>query len=182
MTGSFVFPRVQAIPQIGRVALCVDGVERVGYEFGEGTSRPFLFPLIGPSGSMLTRLGHPNPIGHEHHKSVWFGHQSVGGINFWEEQPGTDVRIRHRRVRLFHDGHDWGGLTAELDWWGGGRSVLSQQLTIAVAPRRAAAIRSTLNRGSSLLAESRSRWVKRTSASWESGLPRRCRSNSAEVS
>jgi hypothetical protein len=134
MTGSFVFPQVQAVPQVGRVALCVDGTERVGYEFGEGASRPFLFPVIGPSGSILTRLGHPNPIGHEHHKSVWFGHQSVAGINFWEERPGTDVRIRHRRVRLFQDGHQWGGLVAELDWWGGGKAVLAQQLTIVLEP------------------------------------------------
>ncbi len=91
MTGSLVFPQVQAVPQVGRVALCVDGTERVGYEFGEGASRPFLFPVIGPSGSILTRLGHPNPIGHEHHKSVWFGHQSVAGINFWEERPGNST-------------------------------------------------------------------------------------------
>ena len=96
MTGSYVFPRVQVIPQIGRASLCIDGVERVGYEFGEGPSRPFLFPLVGPSGAVLTRLGHPNPIGHEHHKSIWFGHGSVGGINFWEERPNTDIRIRHR--------------------------------------------------------------------------------------
>ena len=39
MTGTYAFPRVQVIPQIGRASLCIDGVERVGYEFGEGTSR-----------------------------------------------------------------------------------------------------------------------------------------------
>ena len=44
MTGSYTFPRVQVIPQIGRASLCIDGVERVGYEFGEGASRPFLVP------------------------------------------------------------------------------------------------------------------------------------------
>ena len=129
------FPRVQVIPQIGRASLCIDGVERVGYEFGEGASRPFLFPLIGPSGAGLTRLGHPNPIGHEHHKSIWFGHASVGGINFWEERPNTDIRIRHRRVRLYQDGADWGGLVADLDWWAHGRSVLRQELTIVIEPR-----------------------------------------------
>ena len=121
MTGSYKFPRVQVIPQIGRASLGIDGVERVGYEFGEGSARPFLFPLIGPSGNVLTRLGHPNPIGHEHHKSIWFGHASVGGINFWEERPNTDIRIRHRSVRLYQDGEDWGGLVADLDWWAHGR-------------------------------------------------------------
>ena len=97
---------------------------------------PFLFPLIGPSALYLTRLGHPNPIGHEHHKSIWFGHERVAGINFWEEQSGTDIRIRHRRVRLYHDGHEWGGLVADLDWWGHGTSILVQELTIAIEPTK----------------------------------------------
>jgi hypothetical protein len=135
MKGSYVFPRVQVIPQIGRASLCIDGVERVGYEFGEGGSRPFLFPLVGPSGAVLTRLGHPNPSGHEHHKSIWFGHASVGGINFWEERPNTDIRIRHRGVRLYQDGHAWGGLVAELDWWAHGKSILRQELTIVIEAR-----------------------------------------------
>jgi Methane oxygenase PmoA len=134
MTGSYRFPRVQVIPQLGRASLAIDGIERVGYQFGEDTSRPFLFPLVGPSGAILTRLGHPNPIGHEHHKSIWFGHGSVGGINFWEERPNTDIRIRHRSVRLYHDGSNWGGMVAELDWWAHGRSVLRQELTIVLEP------------------------------------------------
>jgi hypothetical protein len=136
MTGSYLFPRCQVIPQIGRASLCIDGVERVGYEFGEGGSRPFLFPLVGPSGAVLTRLGHPNPIGHEHHKSIWFGHQSVAGINFWEERPNTDVRIRNRGVRLYQDGHAWGGLVADLDWWALGKAILRQELTIVLEHAR----------------------------------------------
>ena len=134
MTGSHVFPRVQVIPEIGRASLCIDGVERVGYDFGATAARPFLFPLIGPAGALLTRMGHPDPLGHEHHKSVWFGHQNVAGINFWEERPSTDIQIRHRRVRLYHDGHAWGGLVAELNWWAQGRSILLQELTIVVEP------------------------------------------------
>ncbi len=136
MTGSTNFPRVQAIPQIGRASLRIDGVERAGYQFGEGDTRPFVFPLNGPSGNTLTRLGHPDPIGHEHHKSIWFGHQSVDGINFWEDSPASDIRIRHRCVRLYHDGDDWGGLVADLDWWAHGRSLIRQELLIAIEPSR----------------------------------------------
>ena len=51
MTVADAFPRIQVIPQIGRASLCIDGAERVGYEFGEGAARPFLFPVIGPSGA-----------------------------------------------------------------------------------------------------------------------------------
>jgi Methane oxygenase PmoA len=134
MIGSMPFPRVQVVPGVGRASMRLDGVERVGYEFGEGMSRPFFFPVVGRSGGWLTRLGHPDPIGHEHHRSIWFGHRNVAGINFWEERPNTDIRIYHRRVRLYHDGHDRGGFVAELDWWAQGRSILHQELTAVIEP------------------------------------------------
>src|SRR4051794_4613219 len=132
---SLVFPKVQAIPQVDRASLRVGGVERVGYEFGAGQARPFLYPVVGPSGALLTRMGHPNPVGHEHHKSVWFGHQKVAGVNFWEERARGDVQVRHRRVVLYHDGAEWGGLVAESDWWANGRTVMRQRLTIVLEPR-----------------------------------------------
>lgn len=135
MNSSFAFPRNQAIPQQDQASLRIDGVERVAYGFGAGSPRPFLHPVIGASGAPLTRLGHPNPVGHEHHRSVWFGHQSVDGINFWEERQGTDVRLRHRRVRHYFDGPDRAGLVAEIDWWAQGLTRMRQQLTIAVEPR-----------------------------------------------
>ena len=54
--------------------------------FGPTVLRPFIHPLIGPSGAELTRLGHPgDPIGHSHHRSIWIGHRDVSGASFWEE-------------------------------------------------------------------------------------------------
>jgi hypothetical protein len=134
MTGTFRFPRVQAVPEIGRASLRIDGVERVGYHFGTGDARPYLFPVIGASGAQLTRLGHPDPTSHEHQKSIWFGHAGVAGVNFWDERPNTDIRIRHRAIRVYHDGPNWGGLVADLDWWAEGRSILRQELIIVLEP------------------------------------------------
>lgn len=131
---SFVFPRIQVLPQIDRASLRIDGIERVGYEFGYGKSRPFLYPLVGNSGACLTRMGHPNPIGHEHHKSIWFAHQKVGGVNFWEEREHSDVQVRHKRVVLYQDGSDWAGLVADLDWWAHGHTVMRQKLTLVIEP------------------------------------------------
>jgi hypothetical protein len=74
-------------------------------------------------------------VGHEHHKSVWFGHQKVSGVNFWEERAGTDVRVRHKRVVLFHDGPEWGGLAAEWDWWAQGQALMRQRLVIGIEPQ-----------------------------------------------
>lgn len=131
----FVFPRVQAIPEVERASLRIDGTERVGYEFGLGQSRPFLYPLVGPSGAWLTRMGHPNPVGHEHHKSVWFGHEKVAGNNFWAEPNHSDVRIRHQRVFLYQDGDNWAGLVADSEWWAHGHTIMRQRLVLAIEPR-----------------------------------------------
>src|SRR5690349_20694546 len=117
MTDPRSFPRVQILPEVGRASLRIDGVERAGYEFGQGQSRPFVYPLIGPSGTPMTRMGHPNPVGHEHHKSVWFGYHKVNGIDFWADPVQGDTQIRHRRVVSYQDGSAWGAMTAELEWW-----------------------------------------------------------------
>lgn len=123
------FPRVRVIPEPSRASFRVGESERVGYNFGVGYPRPFLDPILGASGEPLTRMGHPNPVGHEHHRSAWFGHQSVAGLNFWEEKPGTDLAIVHRRVVAYEDG-DAGGLAADLEWRRGAGVVLKQQLIL----------------------------------------------------
>jgi len=93
----FAFPRAQALPGTDGARLLLDGRPRAFDHFGAGFTRPFLFPVLGPSGGELTRMGHPNPVGHEHHKSVWFGHEEVAGVNFWIDRPG---RSRPNRGRL----------------------------------------------------------------------------------
>jgi hypothetical protein len=135
MAVEFVFPKVQAVPQIERISLRVDGVERVGYEFGLGRPRPFFYPIIGPSGALLTQIGHPNPIGHEHHKSVWFGHEKVADTNFWGERVHSDVQIRHQHVVLLQDGADWAGMVADWDWWAHGHTIMRQRLTVVLEPK-----------------------------------------------
>ncbi|MEZ5432290.1 MAG: DUF6807 family protein [Verrucomicrobiales bacterium] len=44
------------------------------------------FPLTGPSGEPLTRMGHPGAENHDHHRSVWFAHNKLNGLDFWSEQ------------------------------------------------------------------------------------------------
>jgi hypothetical protein len=135
MTGAFVFPRVQAIPEPDRVSLQIDGVERVGYRFGERMNAPFLFPILGPSGARLTRLGPPGEFAGRPERSVWLGHENLAGLDFWSEQSGTDVKIRHREVSRFQDGPR-GGVTIKLDWWARGQAVLNQILDLEMAPTK----------------------------------------------
>jgi hypothetical protein len=109
-------PRMQAVPQPhDQVSFQREGVEIARYHYGTTLRRPFVFPLIGPSGRPLTRMGHPrDPQSHSHHNSMWIAHQSVGGVNFWEDHgPG---RIAHVRTLRMDDGEDAAFLEVENAW------------------------------------------------------------------
>ncbi len=98
---------MQALPQPhAQISFQRDGVEIARYHFGDDNSRPFIFPVIGPSGRSLTRMGHPHdPMTHSHHNSVWISHQFVNGVNFWEDRAGGP-RIVQQRLERLEDGDD----------------------------------------------------------------------------
>ncbi len=74
----------------GKLRIEVDGQHFADYVF-EGYSRPFLFPLLGPDGAKMTRSwpivnGVPDEAqDHPHHKSFWWAHGDMNGIDFWAE-------------------------------------------------------------------------------------------------
>ena len=126
-------PRLQVVPQAyGQASFQRDGVEITRYHFGAGLNRPFLFPLIGPSGRSLTRMGHPHdPESHSHHNSVWMSHVDVGGVDFW-----TDRRlgvVRHKRIVGYEDEDERSSITAENEWVDkDGRVLLNETRRVSV--------------------------------------------------
>ena len=75
-------PRCQIVPLAGhQVSLQIDGGERLRWHFGDAYPRPYFFPLVGPVGQSLTRMGHPGAPNHDHHQSIWFAHDKVLGIS-----------------------------------------------------------------------------------------------------
>ena len=104
-----VLPDAKPVPAVQIVPLPYDqvsfehlGQQRTRYHFGPALCRPFLYPLAGPAGRSLTRMGHPHdPNGHSHHNSVWISHHDVDGVDFWSDQGG---KIVQQRVEQFSDG------------------------------------------------------------------------------
>lgn len=92
-----------------------DGAEIARYHFGPSLHRPFIFPVIGPSGRSLTRMGHPHdPESHSHHNSVWISHHDVGGTDFWSD--GGKGKVRHKRIIKFEDGAKSSSILTENQW------------------------------------------------------------------
>lgn len=124
-------PRVQVVPQPqDQVSVQVEGVERLRWHAGHGAPRPFFFPLIGPSGRSVTRMGHPAAPDHDHHRSLWWGHFDVGGVDFWGERGGTQ-QIRQEGWIHYQDGDDEAALAVRIGWFDAHKVRLLQQEMIA---------------------------------------------------
>jgi hypothetical protein len=128
-------PRVQTVPQPDdQVSFQVEGRERLRWHAEPRFPRPFFFPLVGPSGVPLTRMGHPADPTHDHHRSFWWGHQNVAGVNFWEERrdrPGGP-QIRQDAWVHYQDGDTEAGMAVRLGWYDAHNVRLLQQELIAV--------------------------------------------------
>lgn len=80
------------------VHVMLDGAPFATVQHG-ATPRPYVFPIHGPGGVMMTRSFPMAEVAgeakdHPHHRSLWFAHGSVDGIDFWQ---GTARRPRQQR-------------------------------------------------------------------------------------
>jgi len=92
-----------------------DGVELTRFHFDPEDKRPYLYPVNGPAGRSLTRMGHPrDPVTHSHHNSLWLAHQNVNGINFWEDRGRGQIRCE--RVEQFEDNDEFASATVLNSW------------------------------------------------------------------
>ncbi len=111
-------PHVQALPQpYDQVSFQRDGTELARLHFGPGLNRPFVFPLLGPSGRSVTRMGHPHdPVSHSHHNSLWISHNDVNGWSFWADRGTNQGRIITQRLEKLEDGDRAAAATIFNHW------------------------------------------------------------------
>ena len=135
-------PEAKPVPAMQVVPLPYDqasfqylGRELTRYHFGPSLQRPFLYPVAGPEGRSLTRMGHPrDPFGHSHHNSVWISHADVGGVNFWADRDKTPPgRILCQRIEQYEDGPQSAWLVAVHAWQDAqGKTILLERRRIEV--------------------------------------------------
>jgi len=130
------YPRAMIIPQPDdQLSFQVDGREWLRYHYGPQTPKPYFYPVMGPAGAPVTRLTHPHdPVTHAHHLSLWIGHQSVAGVNFWEHLK-SPARIVHDRIAKIEDGAR-AALTIHAKWLDGDKKpLLLDERTWTLTPR-----------------------------------------------
>lgn len=79
-------------------------------------------------------MGHPGAPNHDHHRSVWFAHAKVLGIDFWSDN--SPAFIRQQQWLAMSDGEDECGLAVKLGWYDGHdpQPLMEQQLVVFLRP------------------------------------------------
>lgn len=121
-TPSFAEDRFEVTQKGDSVEVKLNGKPFTTYETRFG-AKPILWPIIGPTGSEMTRSYPQTKEGksderkdHIHHRSFWFTHGDVNGISFWHENNNHGRTVHQRFSKVT------GGPTATIasvnDWVG----------------------------------------------------------------
>jgi len=132
----------------GLIEVKIDGKLFTAFHFGKDQVKPFLYPVIGPTGHGVTR-DYPmkeNPIekankrqDHRHHQSIWCAHGDIRtgnfdkpGSNYWHmaKNPSKQDRQRVKRIVRLVSGPVFGQMEAEIEWiTAGGRRQFTEYRT-----------------------------------------------------
>ncbi len=112
----------------------IDGTLFTEYHY-QKVARPFLYPIIGPTGSPMTRdwpmqKSTNEPTDHVHHKGLWFAHGDINGIDFWSEQKQYGKTVHAKFLQLASGSKE--GVIRSLNNWIGptGTVVCTDERTI----------------------------------------------------
>jgi hypothetical protein len=110
-----------------RVRVEIGGQLFTEYVFGDGASRPYCYPLLAADGTPMTRDFPMKKTGmedtdHPWHRSLWFAHSNVNGVDFWNEGKGDAGHAPDAKGKTVQDkiveatSGDVGVLRAQDQW------------------------------------------------------------------
>jgi hypothetical protein len=95
--------------------------DRSGNTTTNPTRHTYFYPLMGPGGVNMTRSWpmrddvEGEEKDHQHHRSLWFSHGSVNGVDFWAETPKAG-KIQHDKFLELKSGPEEGILKSACKW------------------------------------------------------------------
>ncbi len=102
-----------------KVTVEINGKLFTEYRFKDA-QRPYFYPVIGPTGVPVIRhwpMGDgPNEAhDHPHHKSLWYTHGDVNGVDFWADGDSKG-RIVHEKFLEVRSGREVGVIKQQNKW------------------------------------------------------------------
>ncbi|MFQ5734184.1 MAG: PmoA family protein, partial [Planctomycetaceae bacterium] len=130
-------PRVRVKSSVDGIRFFVDGRHFTTYNLNRDGKlpKPFMFPVRGPDGTILTRkiLKSRKNGDHVHHKGIWVAVDEVNHVRFWAEKGKIVTR---RELSGAGSGNE-ASVTVTNDWKADdGTTVVTEKTTITVTPNR----------------------------------------------
>jgi hypothetical protein len=110
-----------------KVDVFVNGSFFTSYRYPSDFEKPYLFPVMAPNGSVITR-GYPieprkgERVDHPHHTGLWFNYGNVNGLDFWNNSSAISAdkkdgygHIVHQTIVKAESGKQ-GLLEVEMNW------------------------------------------------------------------
>jgi len=110
---------VKITPGADTVRVEINGELFTEYHF-KNVPRPYFYPLIGPDELPMTRnypmtAGEGEEHDHPHHRSLWYAHGAVNGLDFWSEEKKFG-KIVHDGFTVIESGAKSGVIKSQDRW------------------------------------------------------------------
>jgi hypothetical protein len=130
MVAAPVFAQVRITSGAHKIGVSIDGQPFTDfYVAGDDVTKPYLWPLRTTTGTYVTRMWPMEKVDeeaniakpdHKHQRGVWFAHESVNGLDFWNNEASYTTPNRGKIVLaapvLMKEGKGSGTITATFDW------------------------------------------------------------------
>ena len=131
---------VQIIQKPGKLRIEINGKLFTEYCY-QGAPHLYYYPVIGPYGVKMTRAYPMDPNSkneshdHKHHRSLWYSHGNVNGVDFWSESPRAG-KIVHDKFLEIRSGEKEGVIRSRNKWVAlNGEVVCTDERTFRVYAR-----------------------------------------------
>jgi len=90
-----------------KVDITIGGKAFTSYCYPADLEKPFLYPVMAPNGSIITR-GYPiapragERVDHPHHIGIWFNHGNVNGLDFWNNSSAIPAARKNTYGHIVH--------------------------------------------------------------------------------
>ena len=128
-------PRCQAIPLPDhQVAFEIDRIERPALALRPRLSAAIFLSLARALRDFADADGASRRADHDHHRSIWFSHAKLLGIDFWSDR--TTARIRQKQWLCYQDSDAEALMAVALGWYDGHdpKEFMEQQVIAGVRP------------------------------------------------
>ena len=132
----------QPSDELEKLQVEINGELFTEYHF-KGAPHVYFYPLIGPGGAHMTRHypmkrdSQGEDHDHPHHRSLWYSHGAVNGVDFWAESPKAG-KILHDNFLEVKSGAKEGIIRSRNKWVGpDGAVVCTDERTFRVYARPA---------------------------------------------